>query len=487
MLRFDNDYYQEVIRKHHYDPMDFNPIDFDLNQINSRNLQYKWLCHYQGNAFSKAIHDNKKCIVTTGIGLSGVPHLGTLSQILRAIFLQKNGLKVQIVLGDLDSYNARNQPLEVVLERAEMYKEFIKKLGFDDTKGILRSQYNNEEILKTAYLISKVLKDKDFKEAEEDLSELYQKKGIYPGIEFPVKQAILLMTADFIPFKEKCEINSKYPVISLSGSGKKGIKTINISTTSAIVAVSLGANVIKPCSIATSSMSGSYDFLEMIGVNTNLNIEGTQRLLKQTGFGIFPIEKLIPKFDKVYGDVFYAPNILSYALASLICPLKPDIVLYGLANKDIEICGKILKNFGINKYRIISSKYDKIYFMDELNVFGTSYIIDDNKTKKEIYDFEKLLVLPHYNVDDIKQSNNKTENIKIALNVLRGNDNSAYEDIVALNAGNILQLSGITNTIKDGYSMAKSKIKTGQCIKKLEDIIISSNGNIDKLRKLIEG
>ena len=27
---------------------------------------------------------------------------------------------------------------------------------------------------------------------------MYQKKGIYPGIEFPVKQAILLMTADFI-------------------------------------------------------------------------------------------------------------------------------------------------------------------------------------------------------------------------------------------------------------------------------------------------
>ena len=291
----------------------------------------------------------------------------------------------------------------------------------------------------------------------------------------------------FIPFKEKCEINSKYPVISLSGSGKKGIKTINISTTSAIVAVSLGANVVKPCSIATSSMSGSYDFLEMIGINTNLNIEDTKRLLNQTGFGIFPIEKLIPKFDKVYGDVFYAPNILSYALASLICPLKPDIVLYGLANKDIEICGKILENFGVNKYRIVSSEYDKIYFMDELNVFGTSYIIDDNKTKKDIYDFEKLLILPHYNVDDIKQSNNKTENIKIALNVLRGNDNSAYEEIVALNAGNILQLSGITNTIKDGYSMAKSKIKTGQCIKKLEDIIISSNGNINKLRKLIEG
>lgn len=198
MLRFDDNYYREVIKKHHYNPMDFNPIDFELNNISSRNLQYKWLCHYNGDAFSKALKNGKKCIVTTGIGLSGTPHLGTLSQIMRAIFLQKSGLKVQLVLGDLDSYNARNQPLEVVIERAEKYKEFIKKIGFNEKEGILRSQYNNDEILKTAYLISKVLKDQDFKEAEEDLSELYKRKGIYPGIEFPVKQAILLMTADFI-------------------------------------------------------------------------------------------------------------------------------------------------------------------------------------------------------------------------------------------------------------------------------------------------
>ena len=198
MLKFDDNYYRKVMKEHHYDPMEFCPIDFNLNHIDSRNLQYKWLWHYKGNAFADSLNKGNKCIVTTGIGLSGTPHLGTLSQILRAIFLQKNGLKVQIVLGDLDSYNARNQPLDVVLKRAEKYADFIQKLGFDTEKGILRSQYNHEEILKTAYLISKVLKDQDFYDAEEDLSDLYKKKGIYPGIEFPVKQAILLMTADFI-------------------------------------------------------------------------------------------------------------------------------------------------------------------------------------------------------------------------------------------------------------------------------------------------
>ena len=50
-----------------------------------------------------------------------------------------------------------------------------------------------------------------------------------------------------------------------------------------------------------------------------------------------------------------------------------------------------------------------------------------------------------------------------------------------------MQLSGIANTIEQGYNMAKIKIKTGQCIKKLEDIIILSNGNVNKLRELLKG
>ena len=137
MLRFDDTYYRDVIQKYHYDAMDFNPIDFELNGISTRVLQYKWLCHYKGDVFANALHDGQKCIVTTGIGLSGTPHLGTLSQILRTIFLQRAGLNVQLVLGDLDSYNARNQPLDVVLERAEKLLRVGKESGVWSKLNIL--------------------------------------------------------------------------------------------------------------------------------------------------------------------------------------------------------------------------------------------------------------------------------------------------------------------------------------------------------------
>lgn len=292
----------------------------------------------------------------------------------------------------------------------------------------------------------------------------------------------------FIPYCENLNAKNKNPIILLAGSGKKGIKTINISTTSAIVAISLGANIIKPCSKATSSMSGSFDFLNMVGVNTQLNIEDTKKLFDETRFGIFAIEKLIPNFDRVYGDVFYAPNILSYGLAALICPIKPDIVLYGIANKDMKISGKILRKYNVNRYRIISSEIDEILYMDELNIFGKSYVLDNDMSQKHIYDFQTILNLNkyNYNIDSIKQSNNKIDNIRIALNILKGDCDTAYGKVVALNAGNILQLSGIVDTFEEGYYKALEKINTGECIYELEKIIISSGGDINKLLQIKE-
>lgn len=196
---FDNEYYNKTIKQYNYNPMDFAPMDFEFNKISPEIMDSKWLCHSGINN----ITDYSQCIITSGIGLSGVPHMGTLSQILRLIFLQKAGFAVQMVLGDLDSYNARNVELDLVRERAKLYNEFIVELGFDAKKGILRSQYEETDVLRMAFLAAKYLTDKDFEETEEDLSELYKKEKIYEGITFPVKQSILLMVADFLHLGSK--------------------------------------------------------------------------------------------------------------------------------------------------------------------------------------------------------------------------------------------------------------------------------------------
>lgn len=280
----------------------------------------------------------------------------------------------------------------------------------------------------------------------------------------------------FNPYKyEFKERRNNYPIISLSGSGKKGIKTINVSTSAAIIATYFGANIIKPASTATSSVTGSYDFLSYIGINTNIDNKKTIELLKKTGFGFFSIEKLIPKFDKIYGNVFYAPNILSYGLAALLSPFKPDIVLYGLANGDIKKSAEVIEKFGIKEYKIVCGSDDNNLYIDELNIFGTSFICNKDK-KIHRYEFGKLLNLPEYDRTSIAQLKDKEENVKISLQVLAGKRDDAYTDIIALNAANILLTSNIVESIEKGFYLVKKELKTGKIMEHLKTIIEESGG-----------
>lgn len=69
------------------------------------------------------------------------------------------------------------------------------------------------------------------------------------------------------------------------GTGGDGANTINISTTSAIVAAAAGATVIKHGSRAASSQSGSADVLVALGVATELDGEGVARCATELGIG----------------------------------------------------------------------------------------------------------------------------------------------------------------------------------------------------------
>lgn len=195
---FNKNYYSKLIKRYHYNPVDFKKINFSLNNLDVKALERRFVCHHDGDVFVKNLKRGDKSIITTGFGLSGVPHMGSISAILKVIELQKTGIKTQIVLGDFDSYNARKQKLDVVRHRVKLYRNFISKLGYNSSAGIIRDQYSHPEILHTAFIIAHYLSDKDFIEAEEDISYIYKRRKIYDSFNFPMKTSLLLMIADFI-------------------------------------------------------------------------------------------------------------------------------------------------------------------------------------------------------------------------------------------------------------------------------------------------
>ncbi|PDZ70804.1 hypothetical protein [Bacillus pseudomycoides] len=198
-IKFGKEYYEKVMEEYGYDPLEFERINFSIKGFSVDDLQHQWLCHSGGKDFTDKLDMGVKSIVTTGFGLSGPPHMGTVSQIMRAIRFQQKGLSTQIVLGDLDAFNGKMTEFSYTQELAHKYKEFIKNLGFiENENNILRSQFNSLHTLRTSYLLGHFLEDDMFLETEEDLHEFYTKHGkVDSEMSYRRKLSLNLMIADF--------------------------------------------------------------------------------------------------------------------------------------------------------------------------------------------------------------------------------------------------------------------------------------------------
>lgn len=274
-------------------------------------------------------------------------------------------------------------------------------------------------------------------------------------------------------------------VIGVAGSGKKGFKTINISTPSSLVAATAGAYIAKNVSHSTSSYLGSSDFLTYLGANLQIPLDEMMSILVETGFGAFSIENLAPKFDHVYGGRFSAPHILSFGLAAMLSPFKYDRILYGFSHPNTDLSARVLNQMGIQTGLVVASSYDTIHYIDELCAVGKSYVSEFKANtilkQNDIFDARQELSLPAYDIAQIEQRKTYEAHVHDILTVLRGRGDKAQEDTIALNAGAMLYLSDIADTIERGYFIAKSVIRDGAAFTKLMNFVKQTGGKIERM------
>lgn len=152
-MRTLENHYQEIRENCGYDP-----VDFDLGRLPSSYLRHKFAAVDGRDTVTDALDDST--IVTTGVGMTGPPHLGTLGQILTAIELQDLGIDVQFVLADLEVYHG-GADLESVTALADRYRDFISELGFDADRGYLRTQEESVDVMHTAQLLARYFDSED--------------------------------------------------------------------------------------------------------------------------------------------------------------------------------------------------------------------------------------------------------------------------------------------------------------------------------------
>lgn len=277
---------------------------------------------------------------------------------------------------------------------------------------------------------------------------------------------------DFI--SEKIKLNKK--VISIVWSGKKWFKTFNISTAASLIASCCGATVAKIWSSATSSLTGSRDILTCLWAKSTIPQSKIIWIINNLNFWFFPIEESIPKFDKIYWWIFYAPHILSYILPALVSPVYLDGIVYWIAWNNLEITKELLYKYKFPSFSIVSSQVNNIHFIDEISWIWFSKIIryHNKEFSRWIHCFYKELGLYGWKFTDIQQWISKEENIQFFLNSISNSWNIHKNYIVALNASELLLMAWIVKSFKEGFYKSMEAIKSNKPLKLLQEYIKST-------------
>lgn len=262
------------------------------------------------------------------------------------------------------------------------------------------------------------------------------------------------------------------PIFEIVGTGGDNAHSFNISTTSALVIAAAGMKVAKHGNRAASSLCGTADCLEALGVNINQDPQRCVELLNEVGMCFFFAQnyhtsmKYVGAIRKELGfrTVF---NILG----PLTNPATPTMQLLGVYDEYlIEPLARVLSNLGVKRGMVVYGR-DKL---DEISMSSPTAVCEINDGEFRSYviapeDFG----LPRCTREDLV-GGTPQENAAITRSVLAG-EQGARRNAVLMNAGASLYVGGKADSIADGIALAAQTIDSGAAMKTLEKFIEVSN------------
>lgn len=255
------------------------------------------------------------------------------------------------------------------------------------------------------------------------------------------------------------------PVLTLAGSGKKGVRTLNVSTPAALVAAAAGAQVIKVGSAATSSVLGSRDLVRSLGLREHRTVAGVRADLAASGFAFVAIEPEIPVLDRLYGGRFHAPNPFSFGLAPLASPVRGDVTVFGLAHPRVDVAAQVLRRFGVEQVDVLSTRLPSGHYLDEIGPSGElrwCRVRGGHVGAVEVRAAEDLM--PADLRFELPTPGGPQEAIERTGELLAGRGLDSHRVLVALNAAHLLVLSGLAASLFEGRALAEDILRNGAAL-----------------------
>ena len=262
-------------------------------------------------------------------------------------------------------------------------------------------------------------------------------------------------------------------VLEIVGTGGDGAHSFNVSTTAAMVVAAGGVKVAKHGNRAASSLSGTADCLEALGVNIAQDPALCRKMLEEAGFCFMFAQKYHAAMKYVgpirkelgFRTVF---NILG----PLTNPAKPEMFLLGVYDEYlVEPVAKVLSALGVKRGLVVYGR-DRL---DEISASAPTTIceIRDGFYRTSVIQPEDF-GLTRGTKDEIV-GGTAADNAEITRGILNGTITGTKRNIVLLNAGAALYVAKAADSLADGIKLAAELIDSRKALDTLNRVIAVSN------------
>jgi len=257
------------------------------------------------------------------------------------------------------------------------------------------------------------------------------------------------------------------PLVDTCGTGGDDYDTINVSTTSAIVAAGAGVTVAKHGNYSVSSSSGSSDVLEEVGLDMDTAPEAVEATIETAGIGYMHAPAFHPAMKAVIGPRReLALRTVFNVLGPLTNPAGADAQVVGVYDPAlVGLVGRAVAEMPVDHALVVhGSGMDEITVHDETAVAEvegdevTEYMITPEDLGLDTHPIEAVAGgTPAANAADLR-------------GIIEGEVTGAKRDIILANAGAAVYVAGEADSLEVGVAAAAEAIDSGAAAAKFDEL-----------------
>jgi anthranilate phosphoribosyltransferase len=260
-------------------------------------------------------------------------------------------------------------------------------------------------------------------------------------------------------------VESPSELVDTCGTGGGAVPTFNISTAAALVAAGAGVRIAKHGNRSFTSLSGSADVLEALGVAIEVSVATMSRVLGEAGI-VFMFAPLMHPAMRHVGPVrreLGIPTVMN-VVGPLANPARAGRQVVGVADeRRLPLLAGALCELGTTHALVVHGTG-----LDEVSPLGPSRIFevrgnDMTEWRLDPQDYG----VPTATADQLVGGSPR-ENASIITAVLRGEGNPGATSAVVLNAAAAIYVSGRTDSFVNAVDVARDALASGGGLKALE-------------------